>query len=61
MTISNALDSAERILIGLKCPGSSKSENFAARTSLEIFHEAGKQRLEKAKDRGGGTKLSVDH
>jgi hypothetical protein len=61
MTISNALDSTERILIGLKCPGSSKSENFEARTSLEIFHEAGKQRLEKTKYRAGGTKLSVDH
>jgi hypothetical protein len=42
MTISNALNSAERILIGLKCSGSSGSGTFATETTLEIFHEAGK-------------------
>jgi hypothetical protein len=42
MTISNAMDSAGRILIGLKCPGSSGSGTFATGTTLKIFHEAGK-------------------
>jgi hypothetical protein len=36
------MDSAGRILIGLKCPGSSGSGTFATGTTLEIFHEAGK-------------------
>jgi hypothetical protein len=42
MTVSNALDSARRILIGLKCPASSGSGNFATGTTLETFHEAEK-------------------
>jgi hypothetical protein len=40
MTISNALDRTERILIGLKCPGSNGSGTFATGITLEIFHEA---------------------
>jgi hypothetical protein len=42
MNIFNALDSAGRILIGLKCPGSCGSGTFATGTTLEIFYEAGK-------------------
>jgi hypothetical protein len=47
MIISNGLDSAGRIIIGLKCPDSIGSGIFAAGTNLVIFHEAGhwKKRL----------------
>jgi hypothetical protein len=36
------LGSAGRIIVGLKCPGSSGSGTFATGTTSEIFHEAGK-------------------
>jgi hypothetical protein len=42
MIVFNALDSAGRILIGLKCPASSGSGVFATGTTLETFHEAEK-------------------
>jgi hypothetical protein len=42
MIICNALDSAGRILLGLKCPSSSGSGTFATGTTLETFHETGK-------------------